>query len=106
MMMSDLPLDLLEEILSTVRWYAIFKDQNFTEKHFHKAAKPGSCVEGIYIGFVENSIYLKFLIATVCCCAPSTTTRARGLDSMFGESLVDPTQKWLHECSRRRPQIC
>ncbi|KAL1192314.1 putative F-box/kelch-repeat protein [Cardamine amara subsp. amara] len=52
MIMSDLPLELLEEILSRVpatslkqiqstckRWYALFKDQSFTEKHFRKAPK-------------------------------------------------------------------
>ncbi|XP_020886707.1 putative F-box/kelch-repeat protein At3g22730 [Arabidopsis lyrata subsp. lyrata] len=52
MMMSDLPLDLVEEILSRVpstslkrlrstckRWNALFKDQIFTEKHFRKAPK-------------------------------------------------------------------
>ncbi|CAA0383352.1 unnamed protein product [Arabidopsis thaliana] len=51
-MMSDLPLDLVEEILSRVpaaslkrlrstcrRWNALLKDRRFTEKHFHKAPK-------------------------------------------------------------------
>ncbi|CAH8261455.1 unnamed protein product [Arabidopsis lyrata] len=52
MMKSDLPLDLIEEILSRVpatsvkrllstckRWNALFKDQRFTKKHFSKAPK-------------------------------------------------------------------
>ncbi|KAL0652410.1 hypothetical protein Bca4012_095101 [Brassica carinata] len=50
--MSDLPQDLVDEILSRVpatslkrlrstckRWNALFKDRVFTEKHFHKAPK-------------------------------------------------------------------
>ena len=52
MIMSDLPQDLVDEILSRVpatslkrlrstckRWNALFKDRVFTEKHFHKAPK-------------------------------------------------------------------
>ncbi|EOA33831.1 hypothetical protein CARUB_v10021311mg [Capsella rubella] len=51
-MMSNLPQDLLEEILYRVpatclkrirptckRWYALFKDQRFCNNHFHKAPK-------------------------------------------------------------------
>ncbi|CAN7042077.1 unnamed protein product [Brassica rapa subsp. trilocularis] len=57
--MSDLPEDLIEEILSRVpaaslkrfrttckRWNALLKDQGFTEKHFRKAPKQSQVLFG------------------------------------------------------------
>ncbi|KAF8088488.1 hypothetical protein N665_0540s0010 [Sinapis alba] len=64
--MSDLPGDLVEEILSRVpatslkrlgstckRWSGLFKDRRFTEKHFCKAAK-----QSLVLTLKESSVFL------------------------------------------------
>ncbi|KAF3573836.1 hypothetical protein F2Q69_00061717 [Brassica cretica] len=107
MIMSDLPPDLVDEILCRVpatslkrlrstckRWNALFKDRVYTEKHFHKAPKQ-SLVFALNLDAPSPSIEIKVALSLMD--PASSLVQKKLLSSDSWRVLDDVTLDWSFE---------